>query len=112
MAAADAKKAAAQAALEVAQAAVEAAEAAIFKRDADARAAEEARIAAEKAAAERDLATKRLGHVIRLIAEVEAIRARRDAGDKTLDSLQLKKAGRLGDLQKEKAALEAKLATL
>ncbi len=76
-------------------------------------AAEEARVAAEKAAAdavkrvaESEVKTKRLGHVIRLLGEIDAIKVRRDAGDKTLEPLQLKKVGRLRELEKERAALE------
>jgi hypothetical protein len=53
--------------------------------------------------------TKRLGHVIRLLGEIDAIKVRRDGGDKTLDHLQLKKVGRLRELENERVALEAAL---
>lgn len=119
-AAAQEKKVATQAAADAAAAAVTAAEAAIAKRDAEVRAAEEARvaaekaaaeaaIAAEKAAAEREVATKRLGHVIRLLGEIDALRARRAAGER-LDPLQVKKMGRQQALERERADLEAALA--
>ena len=118
---AEAAAAPSRAAVEAVQAEVAAAETAITKRDADAKAAElaaeEARIAAAEAAAlaaelaaEREVKTKRLGHVIRLLGEIDAIRVRRDAGDNTLDALQLKKVGRLRELEKERVALEAALA--
>jgi hypothetical protein len=100
------------AACAAADAEVAAAAAAIAERDAALKAAEEAAARRVAARAELELKQKRLGHVIRLLGEIDAIRARRDAGDKTLEPLQLKKATRLRDLEKERADLEAQLAAI
>ena len=108
-----AKKAAAEAEVAAKKAAVEA-EVAAKKSAVEAEvAAKKAALAAEVAAkieaAEREHPSKRLNHIIRLMDDIEALKARRTAGE-VLDPLQIKKIGRLAALQKERAQLESVIA--